>query len=476
MLRGQFSVTIQPRMNLSHLVQRSLEGNRKPALATATGLIIVIAVVDWMVKPNLGIGFLYFLPILLASRFLTRWQVAATTILCAFLREAFTPAVHGWISVPRTFLVWVGFLGVGLFVRELARNQELELEHVREMAVEVSRRAAAEEQLRVLVETSPAAILLADQQGNIVLFNRAAEGMLAADGKPLHGRNIRDFLPSLSGLQDEAAATYFRSALECRALRDNGDLFQTQVLFSTFDISGGRYLAAIIFDTSEQMREREESGLKRLLSGTEIAVAAVSHEIRNMCGAATVVHSNLARMPALRGNEDFDALGVLIEGLRRLASADLKQKDARSKSVTDLQKCLEDLRIVIEPSFREDQIDFSWSVPAQVPKVEGEHHSLLQVFLNMALNSERAMAESPRKQFSVKVEVLDRHILVHLTDTGRGLVDASRLFRPFQEGASGAGLGLYVSRAIVRSFSGDLRHEPQAQGTGFVVELKRANG
>lgn len=461
-------------MNSSQAIQRLLEGKRSPALAMAAGLTVAIAFVDWMVKPNLGLGYLYFLPILLASRFLARRQVIAATILCALLREAFSPAQHGLISIPRTLLGWAGFLGVGLFVRELARNQELELEHVRKMSVEVSRRTAAEEQLRVLVETSPAAILLANQSGQIVLFNRAAETMLAPDENGLHGRNIREFLPSLSGLQEQAATTYFRSAIECPAFRGEDEIFQTQVLFSTFDISGGRYLAAILFDISEQMREREESGWKRLLSGTEVAVAALSHEIRNMCGAATVIHSNLARMPGLQGNEDFDALGILIEGLRRVASAELERKNARSIAVTNLQKCLEDLRIVIEPSFRDAQIQLRWLVPAQVPRVQGDHHSLLQVFLNMALNSERAMAESPLKQFSVNVEVAERKVLIHLCDTGHGLVDSSRLFQPFQEGASGTGLGLYVSRAIVRSFSGELRYEPQAQGTGFVVELERA--
>jgi signal transduction histidine kinase len=50
------------------------------------------------------------------------------------------------------------------------------------------------------------------------------------------------------------------------------------------------------------------------------------------------------------------------------------------------------------------------------------------------------------------------------------------LFRPFQHGADASGLGLYVSKAMARSFGGDLRFEPQRQGACFVVELLRADG
>ena len=462
-------------MDISRLLQRPSEENRRSTLAIGFALIALIAFVDWIVKPNIGIGFLYFLPILLLSRLQSRGRVVIVAVTCAVLREVFSPFSHGWISVPRTFLVWLGFVGVGLFVRELVRNQEMEVDHLQKLSIEVTRRAAAEEQLRVLVETSPAAILLANQAGNLVLSNQAAATLFVVDKEQLTRRNLKEFLPSMAGLQGSSGTTYFRSVSECRAYRGNGELFQAQVLFSTFDMAGGRCLAAIVFDVSEQMREREESGLKRLLTGSEIAVVAVSHEIRNMCGAASVVHSNLARLPALTGNEDFDALGVLIEGLRRLASSELKKTRSGRTCLVDLQKVLDDLRIIIESSFRESGILLCWSTAAQIPLVEGDHHSLLQVFLNMALNSERAMAQSPQKQFSVNVEVGAAEVGIRLSDTGAGIPDVSRLFEPFQAGATGSGLGLYISRAIVRSFGGEIRHEPQAHGTCFVVELKRGD-
>ena len=49
-----------------------------------------------------------------------------------------------------------------------------------------------------------------------------------------------------------------------------------------------------------------------------------------------------------------------------------------------------------------------------------------------------------------------------------------RLFHPFQVDAQSIGLGLYLSRAFMRSFKGDLHYEPETGGSTFVVELSPA--
>jgi signal transduction histidine kinase len=60
---------------------------------------------------------------------------------------------------------------------------------------------------------------------------------------------------------------------------------------------------------------------------------------------------------------------------------------------------------------------------------------------------------------------------VRFQDTGPGITEPARLFAPFQPGADGSGLGLYVSRAVVRSYGGELRFEPQDSGACFRVEI-----
>jgi len=47
--------------------------------------------------------------------------------------------------------------------------------------------------------------------------------------------------------------------------------------------------------------------------------------------------------------------------------------------------------------------------------------------------------------------------------------------RPFQDGAHATGLGLYLSRAFVRSFGGELRYKPIFGSACFSVELSPVN-
>ena len=61
--------------------------------------------------------------------------------------------------------------------------------------------------------------------------------------------------------------------------------------------------------------------------------------------------------------------------------------------------------------------------------------------------------------------------MVRFVDSGPGVADPDNLFQPFHSGAHSAGLGLYVSRAILRSHGGGLRYEPCEEGCCFTVEL-----
>jgi signal transduction histidine kinase len=98
----------------------------------------------------------------------------------------------------------------------------------------------------------------------------------------------------------------------------------------------------------------------------------------------------------------------------------------------------------------------------------------MQVFLNLIKNSERAMLNEERRELTIAVKAEKHRVLIRFRDTGSGVSNPERLFRPFQHGAEATGLGLYLSRALMRSFRGDLRFEPEPRGANFVVEVSPA--
>jgi signal transduction histidine kinase len=137
----------------------------------------------------------------------------------------------------------------------------------------------------------------------------------------------------------------------------------------------------------------------------------------------------------------------------------------------DLQALLEELRIVVEPSLREKDIELGWKIEKGLPVVWADRQSLMQVFLNLTKNSERALINQPCRELAITAGVEQQRVLIRFRDTGCGVADPDRLFRPFQHGARATGLGLYLSRAFMRSFRGELRYEPEPQGSSFIVEL-----
>jgi C4-dicarboxylate-specific signal transduction histidine kinase len=95
----------------------------------------------------------------------------------------------------------------------------------------------------------------------------------------------------------------------------------------------------------------------------------------------------------------------------------------------------------------------------------------LQAFLNLAQNSHRAVHEGSVRELDIAVSSQAQRVLITFQDSGPGVASPEELFRPFQQGAVGSGLGLYVSRFLVRSYGGDLRFEEPSHGSGFVIEL-----
>ena len=451
-----------------------LFASKRAALSGAALLIGLIALLDWRVDLNISFGFLYLFPVLVVATVLNRWQILATAFLCTLLSDLLDPFPFTLsVALPQDFLVFTSLAGTGMFAYEITRSRRRESENLRRVEREATARRQAEEQLEFLIDSSPAAIVTMGSDGVILRANSAAHRLFGLTQGPLAGQNIRRYIPALGRVPVMGRSPQaFRTEMQCRGEREQGDVFLANVFFSTYETAVGARLAALIVDASEELREREEASLEQLMAGSRILVGAVSHEIRNVCGAITVIYENLVRSGLLEGNKDFEALGSLVETLNRIASLELKQTASESQiSGIDLIETLEDLRIVLEPYCQEADITVVWNVPKELPPVWAERHSLLQVLLNLTKNSERAMAGGGEKKIDISVTRNNGSVSIRVTDSGPGIAATSNLFQPFQKGAESTGLGLYLSRAFVRSFRGELRHDPLVEGCSFVIDL-----
>jgi len=239
-------------------------------LVSALG-VLAIAAVDWWTKPYFSLGFLYLFPIMLAAGFLPRWATVGLGIGCALLSERFSNLDPSDSTIRLAFEA-MALCGCGLFTSELLRNRRLSL--------------AAQEKIRVLVETSPAAIVTIDENGFIELANAAAIDLMAPRDGHLIGYPIAAFLPELHHALRWEDRPQFRTSMQCRGHRGSGETFLADVWFSSYKDGSSPKLAAIIADVTEDQVIPSD------------AFAALNHKER----------------PALNSRE-LDALRLVVQGL-----------------------------------------------------------------------------------------------------------------------------------------------------------------
>ena len=452
-----------------------LSKNRAAILTTAALLTALIAITDWAIPAETPLSLLYLLPVALAATVLSRTRIVFVALACTFLAELFDSFIwNPQVGIPRDFLYFFAFCGFGLYVSEGVLSRQRAALHLTDVENEIIARRDAEEQLHVLIDSSPVAILTTDANSTILLANDAAHRLLALPPATLSGQPVLTYLPALATVPPlRHGQPSFRTVMQCSGHRSDGEPFMAEIWFSTYLTSAGPRLTAIVVDTSQDMRDREEANLYHLLAGSRILVGAVSHEVRNVCGAIALVHENLARRHTLDGDQDFEALGTLVLALEQIASMDLRQA-ANQAVPLDLPSFLDELRVIIGPTLHEQDIRDHWLIDPHLPPVWADRQSLIQVFLNLSRNSQAAMANQPTRLLTIHAQSAPHGVVISLADNGPGVRSPELLFKPFQPQAHQTGLGLFLSRALMRSFKGDLRYQPTSLGATFLVELASA--
>lgn len=451
------------------------EPRRAWVYAIAALMIAIIAYGDWKIE-EVSVGFLYVLPILMASATLQNWQIVAVALACGVLRECFSP-LHNTPGAPlRVGIGAAGFALAGYFVAQLNQQRQAVVQHLLERERQMRLRADAERQLQVLIDTSPLGIVTLDHEGRVMLANGAAQHLLRLEHRPLSGQQMSAYLPILKRfLSLRGSSAPLRTAVEARGQRADGEAFLAHMWLSTFLSNSGLGLAAFIWDSSENLRDREGTGLDSMIATSRVLIGAMSHEIRNLAAAAAAAHRELARGLGSAQREQSQALGSVIDALESVGTSGLRLAARSVPAVADLGMVLDEARVLIEASFRDQESVAQWLVPESLPLVEADQHSLLQVFLNLARNSEHAMKGRHERVLRVEVSVEEDLVRIRFRDSGPGVSDPEALFKPFQPGASSTGLGLYISRAVLKSYGGDLYIESGAEGGCFVVQLWSAN-
>lgn len=368
---------------------------------------------------------------------------------------------------------------------------------------ELSQRA---DEIAVMLRSVRQGILVWDAGKRLIASNDAAAALLhyppglLTPGRT-HPEVIADMVQRGDFAEGEKAAVIARAEVD-------GD--RSVAFERTMTTRGGRILelrsdptpvggwVTTVSDVTEARHAEEE--LRRAKEAAEAAnraksqfLATMSHELRTPLNAVIGFSDALLResenpAPARIGefarhiNESGRNLLNLINIILDVARIEAGHFDLASEPV-DIVRLVRSALRQAHAAAQAAEITLAAELPTTLPKVSGDERRLAQVLRNLLSNAVKFTGPGGSVAVGAGVEP-DGDLLIYVRDTGIGIPDSEveRVFEPFTQLEAtlsrrfeGAGLGLYLSRALVASHGGTLalRSEP---GRGTTAEVRLPAG
>jgi C4-dicarboxylate-specific signal transduction histidine kinase len=239
-------------------------------------------------------------------------------------------------------------------------------------------------------------------------------------------------------------------------------------------------------------RERTEKTLRSaqddLVQAAKLAVlgqiaTGITHELNQPIGALRALSENAIEFMRRRDDVTLAKNLQIISTLAERMGAMVSQLKAFARKSPALPQAVDVNRALANAQFLLDQRLSRAGVKVEVSKEDGlmawcDPVRLEQVLVNLMGNAIDAMGAAEERLLWLRTQACSAdRILIQIVDNGPGLSPEAieRLFEPFfttKPTGEGLGLGLAISRDIVRDFGGTLAaHNRQGGGAEFLVTL-----
>jgi PAS domain S-box-containing protein len=358
---------------------------------------------------------------------------------------------------------------------------------------ESSRLRQENRQLSSILHFSGDGIVTLDAALRITSFNPAMEAMTAWHQHEVIGRFYHDVLlpRDLQGIPLSYGTDPLVEAVETGKPVVNRDLIflardgqsvYVSVTATAVRSPQGQLLSCVI-NVRDVTRSRESEELRNTF------VSVVSHELQTPIAIIKGYASTLAREDAhwdtatLRARlqaieEESDRLNHLLANVlyaSRIQAGGLKMER------TELDLAEVTRSVVRRFAARSPDREISVRFPADFPLVLADRERIEEVLFNLLDNAAKYSAKGQR--IRVRGRVTPGDVVVGVTDMGQGipLREQERIFERFQRidnssarRTQGAGLGLYICRAIVEAHGGHIAvRSALGRGSTFSFSLPR---
>lgn len=341
-------------------------------------------------------------------------------------------------------------------------------------------------ELTALLDAAVDAIIVIDECGRIVRFNRAAETMFDYPAADVLGRPLTVLMEAPDALRHtDYVNRYLETGVrhiigigrELTARRRDGTLFPASLSVGEAQSPDGRRFVGLVRDLTSQKRIEEEALRHReqMMHASRLTVmgemaAAMAHELNQPLSAIATYTAACQRFL----HQGVEARADIIEALKEIGgqahrAAQIIQRMrnfARSREslrkIVALRTLIEEIRPLAELDAKANQVSLTIRIASDLPQVNADGVQIQQVVLNLLRNGVDAMTDMPAAGRLLTLQAgcgPNNSVRVEISDRGHGVSDDARghLFTPFfTTKATGMGMGLAISRSIIKAHGGKL--------------------
>lgn len=366
--------------------------------------------------------------------------------------------------------------------RALAKLDKLDSEQIRSLIYDL---AFEHERIDGVLDSLGDGILVADDENNLILSNKASERLVPMTSAERYDRPIWESIAD-----DEISEFVRETLLSQETVRDREFALdrsgQTRILaFSIAPlVRNGTIQGTILHVEDVSERRGREARLRRaesLASLTTLA-AGVAHEIKNPLGSIGIhmqlIQKALARIVGdeidqIQGyvdvvNEEVERLNrIVVDFLFAVRPMDTKLEDS------DLSGIVHDLLEFVRYELEEAGIGIREELDDDLPALEIDEKYLKQALLNIVKNAISAMPDGGT--LTVSTQLKGDTVELRITDTGVGMSDEilNKIFEPyFTTKDFGSGIGLTLVYKVVKEHMGDITVTSQeGKGSTFAISF-----
>ncbi len=355
-----------------------------------------------------------------------------------------------------------------------------------------------------LLDTAADGIIVTDDSGRILAFNKACEDLFGYSAEEITGEGISKIMPHSEAVHHgQHIARYLETGKkriigigrDLEARHRDGTEFPIELSVGEANTNTGRQFIGIIRDTRSrkkaEARHRQLQGelehLARVSAMNELG-SAIAHELNQPLTAIMLYMQAATRAASKSGLDEnireilekaaneAERAGKILRGMRRF----VEKREVERRKVA-IHEVIHEAIDLMAQTLVERAIDVQLSFTEGEPMVDADPVQIQQILINLMRNAMNAIGDQEDRRIRVETHVKDGTLELGVEDNGPGLGDEvmPTLFRAFSSsGVGGMGLGLAISRSIARRHEGDLAlgEATRLGGARFDLTLPLAEG